>query len=204
MLPIRSLRLDFDAGVVAPLLGIADLVADHGQLFFGGLLGVVAHPGQRLDVVAQRFFERGNQLVHAVFGRGREVLLDPVLTHGFAECAIGHAGALLPARFRFLLAAESFREEVEVLVKEGFRQQAGLSVQHVPAQIALPGVDRLAGNEAAESLEEVRRADVQRVEVADADLLEVRVPVEGGRQLVKVGDACRCGSGFPAGADRCG
>ena len=51
-------------------------------------------------------------------------------------------------------------------------------MQRLPAQIALPRIDRLAGNEAAESLEEVRRADIQSVEVANANLLEVCVPAE--------------------------
>ena len=48
-------------------------------------------------------------------------------------------------------------------------------MQRVPAQIALPGIDRLAGHEAAEGLEEVRRANIQRIEMANANLLEIRV-----------------------------
>ena len=53
----QVVALHIEGRVAAPLLGIADLVADHVQLFFGGLLGVVAHPGQGLDVFAERLFE---------------------------------------------------------------------------------------------------------------------------------------------------
>ena len=70
---------------------------------------------------------------------GRKVLLDPVLTDGFAQGAIGFAGALLPAGSGFLLAGERFAEEIEVLVVEGLGQVGSRAVNRMPAQIGLPG-----------------------------------------------------------------
>ena len=74
---------------------------------------------------AEGFLKRGDELIHAGLGFGREVRLYPILADGFAQGAIGFAGALLPARGRFLLAGERLAEEVEVFIVEGLGQVCG-------------------------------------------------------------------------------
>ena len=175
------------ARIVAPLFRVADLVADRRQLDLGGLPRLLAHPRQRLDVFAQRFFERGHQLVHALLGGGRKVLSHPVLAHGLAQSSIGRARAPLPARLRKLLPAERLGEEGEVLIEESLGQFAGLSVQRVPAQIALPGRYGLIFEQRVEAGEKLRHADVEGIEVADADCAKVGRPVELGRRFLEVG-----------------
>ena len=141
------IALDDHCTVVAPLFGIADLVAIEGQLCFGSFLGIVGHPRQGLDVGGEGFFKRGDELVHAGLGFGREVLLDPVLADGFAEGAVGFGGALLPAWGRLFLAGECLTEEVEILVVVGLGQVGSGGVNRVPTQVCLPGVDRLGGDQ---------------------------------------------------------
>src|ERR1039457_189006 len=53
-IPDEIVALDLEGRIIAPFLGIADLVANHRQLFLSGLLGLVAHPGKGFDVIAQR------------------------------------------------------------------------------------------------------------------------------------------------------
>ena len=47
----------FQLGVVAPFIGIADLVGDGFELHQGLLLGVGRHPGQIFNVFAERRFQ---------------------------------------------------------------------------------------------------------------------------------------------------
>ena len=178
-----------DAGVVAPLLRVADLVADQRQLLFGGFLCGAGHPGQRLDVVAEGLLESGDQLVHALLGRGRKVLLDPILADGLSKRVVGHGGALLPARLGLLLPRKRPAEKDEVLIEERLGQVQSLSVEGVPAQIAFPGVEGLARDEPVERLEELRRGHIQAVEVADADGAEIRAPVECGAELLEIDES---------------
>ena len=82
-------------------------------------------------------------MIHALFGGGREVQLDPVLTYGFAEGAVGHAGALLPSRRGLLLSGKNHAEEGEVFVVEGLGQVGCLGVQRMPAEVGLPCINGL-------------------------------------------------------------
>ena len=174
------------ARVVAPLLRVSDLVADHRQLFFRSLLGVVAHPRQSLDVVAQRLLQRRHQLVHARLGLGRKVLLHPVLAHCLAKFPVGQGRTLLPARLRLFLSIQSPCKEGEIFVEKRLRQARCLSVQNVPAKIALPRLQRLALQQPVQRLEVIRSRHVQTIEVANPDAREVHVPIEVRSQLLKV------------------
>ncbi len=73
---------------------------------------------------------------------------------------------------------ERFAEEVEVFVEEGLGQVRGRAVHRVPAEVGLPCVDGLFVDEVVESLEEVGSGDVEGVERADLDVLEVDREIE--------------------------
>ncbi len=53
---------DADRGVVAPVLGVPDLVGDGGELLQRLLLGGLRHPGQAADVLLERLLEGGHHL----------------------------------------------------------------------------------------------------------------------------------------------
>jgi hypothetical protein len=119
----QVVALDLERGVVAPLFGIADLVADQVELLFGGLLGLVAHPGQGADVVAEGFLERGYELVHAGLGGRREVL---TLTQSWPTASPSAPSVATVHCFQrgvgSFLAGERLAEEGEVFVEEGLGQ----------------------------------------------------------------------------------
>ena len=77
---------DLHARVVAPLVGIADLVGDGGQLVERLLLGGLAssRAGSWMSL-SQRGLERGHHLGHARLALGAEGLLDVELAERLAE-----------------------------------------------------------------------------------------------------------------------
>ena len=66
-------RVDHQAGVVAPLHRVADLRRELLQLVQGPAAGVWPHPLELLDALAVGLDEVGDQHVHPLLGRGREV-----------------------------------------------------------------------------------------------------------------------------------
>ena len=172
--------------VVAPLVRVADLVAVQGQLRLGCLLGLVTHPWQLLDVLAQRLVQRSYQLGHVFFGRGREVFLHPVLSHRFAQVHVREPRAALPARLQLLRALQGRVVEVVVFLDEVVAEPRCCFVNRMPAQVALPRLQALCVDCFVKRLNESRLCHVQRLEGADADLAEVSRPVECGRHLFQL------------------
>ncbi len=61
------------------------------------------------------------------------------------------------------------------------------AVQRVPAEVGLPGFDRLGGDQLVQRLEEVGRGHVQRVEGAHLDVLEIDGEIEIRSQFLEIG-----------------
>ena len=59
-------------------------------------------------------------------------------------------------------------------------------MQHLPAQIALPGRHGLTREQGVEAFKEIRRGHIERGEVPDADGAEVHLPIERRRQFLEV------------------
>ena len=76
MLPARSSRLDRQRRVVAPLVRVADLRRELGQLGLRFLLRFRAHPVERVDALLVRRQQVLHQLFHARLALGREMLAD--------------------------------------------------------------------------------------------------------------------------------
>ena len=57
---------DDERGVVAPFVGIADLVEDRFQFDMRLLLGLFRHPVERGDVFVERLFERMHEIEHSL------------------------------------------------------------------------------------------------------------------------------------------
>ena len=90
--------LDYDAGIIAPAVGIADLVGDGLELDHGLRFSGRRHPVELLDVLAQRLFERVHHLQGARLAFGAESPLDVLAAQRLAQCAVGEIHAALPAR----------------------------------------------------------------------------------------------------------
>ena len=179
---------DLELRVVAPLVRVADFLAEVVELDLGLFFGLVGHPGQGLDVGGEGFFEGGDELLHVLLGLGGEVFFDPVLADGFAEGAIGDGGAALPASGLFCLTLQSFLEEVEAGILVGLGKPGGDSVNDVEFEVGLEGVEALIGDELVLGLEEVRLADVEVGNFGRVDSGEIGGPVEVGVELIEVGE----------------
>ena len=128
--------LDFERGVVAPLFGIADLVANGVQLAQRFGFGGGAHPVQVFDLVLHGGFNLlGHELRFGLGLRG-ERAAHKLLAERFAEIAIDRARAGLPARRHGGHAAQGLRIEVEAGLFEGMGEIRRGRRQQVEAQIA--------------------------------------------------------------------
>ena len=112
-------RLDLERGVVAPRVGVADLVADGVQLAQRLLLGRGAHPVEVLDLVLHGGFDLLGHQPRLGLGVRGEGAGDELLAQRFAEVAVDGARAGLPARRHRGNAAQGGRVEVEVGLLEG-------------------------------------------------------------------------------------
>ncbi len=91
-------RADPQGGVVAELLGVADLRAEGVELLVGPLLGLLRHPVEVGDGAPVGLEQVGDQGVHLRLRLRREVALDVLLADGFADRALDQADPALPPR----------------------------------------------------------------------------------------------------------
>ena len=122
--------LDGEGGVVAPLVGVADLIGDGGEFFLGADLGGGAHPGNGVDVGVHGVLDVVDHFEHFGLAVAGEVLGDVDLAEGLAECAVGGDGAAFPAGALGGDAVELAAVEVEVFRRRraagaGWRRCAG-------------------------------------------------------------------------------
>ena len=119
----------------------------------------------------------------------RKIFLHINLAESFAQLLVRGAGATLPARANFLGAGENAPIEREILLHKRIREQAGGTINELPAIVSFPVGKRNAGQHAIERLEEVRLSDVDLRELGAAHRLKVCVPGKVRRQRLRVRDA---------------
>ena len=170
---------DRDAGVVSPGVGVADLLLECMELLQGPRPRGVAHPLERLDAVAERRLEIAHHRQRALSGRRRELLPHVRLPEQVAEVAVRPAQAALPARQNGLRSRQH-RLEAEVLLGERAAQHRRSVPRHAPAQLALPGLERHAADQAVQGADEIGLRDVDRVERGEPPRGKVGAPVEAG------------------------
>ncbi len=141
-LPKKSSADDGDGAVVAPFVGITDLVADGVELGQRLLLGGGAHPVELLDAHGHGVFD----LLRHLNGRGlqlrRKSLANVLLPQRFAQLVVDVLDAALPARLQFLRATQILAIEIEILVNERRGKIGGAGIGDMEAQIDFPVVER--------------------------------------------------------------
>ena len=179
--------VDLDRAVVLPLVGITHLHAERVQL--GDRLGPggFVHPGEALEVGAQRGAEVGDELEHAGLGRGREILGHVELAQGLPDLAVGGRHHAPPAGLHFLHAGQDGAVKAEILVHERLAQERRHVVHQVPTQVGLPVRHGRRGQLRGERLEKFRVRKIQLGERGRAHRAEKGGPVEGAGDLREVG-----------------
>ena len=89
---------DLEGTVVAPPVGIADLIGDGVQFGERLLPGRLLHPGQGLDLSLHCGFDALDHGERVLLGLGAKVASDISLAKRFSEVSIDIVGATLPAR----------------------------------------------------------------------------------------------------------
>ncbi len=109
-------------GIVAPMVGVADLRRELRKLLQSLRLGLLAQPGGAGDGDAVGVDEIAHQLLHATLGGLGEVAPHVFAAHVLAADAVDQRHAALPAVALLLLAGEHLAVEVEVRLVEFVRQ----------------------------------------------------------------------------------
>ena len=163
--------------------GIADLILNPFQLDHRLLLGGRRHPGETLNVRAQCRFDGVNHLDSARFAVGRECAVDVGLAEGFSQIVVGGTDASPPAWLLLFGAGQCTREEVEILIDHRFVQVRRDMMNHLPAHVDLPVLERMRGDQFFFGAEKIRRG--HNVVVAGWRLhrLQISLPIDGGREL---------------------
>ena len=131
---------------------------------------------RRLDLV--------HHLLRALLALGAERLLHERAPERLAHEAVDRLGAALPARLELRRARQRLAVEREVLVDERLRQRRRRLVHEVPPQVRLPLRHRRRRQHLVQRREEVGRRHVDRRDLGNAHLLQVRLPIPLRRRLL--------------------
>ena len=192
VLVVAQGRIDGEGAVVLPLVRVADLHGEGGELLAGLGLGGVGHPVQGVDVLAEGDLQILHQVEHLLLGALREELGNVHLADGLAEDAVGHAHGALPARFLLGDAAHLGAEEVEAGGVEVVGQGARGAAEQLTGEVVLEDFDLGVLEELAEALEVGRLLHDDLVQVGgDVHGLAEGLEVEARVGLEDLGGAHR-------------
>ena len=178
---------DGQRGIIAPLVGVADLRRERGELLHRLLLRLVAHPLELLEPGLQRLLQVLHEREALRLRFRRERARDVQLAERLAEVVARHVHHPLPAWTQLLRTRQCPAIELEVLVHERARQVRRGERHEVPAQVGLPLLDRDVGDHLVRFVEEARLRQRERVE-CQAVRREVLRPRQVRRLLVGVRD----------------
>ena len=161
--------VDLQSRIVAPFVGVADFHRERFELRSGLLARFRPHPGQSLQIIA----ERGDQVVHhfesAGLGFGWKILLHVHLAEGL------------------LRAGQRLAAEVKVLVDELFGKPGRRGIYQMPAQIGFPVASGSCRQLCVERFEKVRLADIDLLQFRMSSGIEVGFPRKIWSERLQVG-----------------
>ena len=95
---------DLQIRIVAPVVRIADLIYDRGELHAGLLLGLGAHPVDGIDISPQGRFDIFHHLLHALLAFGWKVTRGVGLAQSFTNLMILRFNTSAPERLDLFCA----------------------------------------------------------------------------------------------------
>ncbi len=157
------------------------------QLLLRLLLGVGAHPVERVDVRSIGRQQIVHQRQHMRAGLRREMLRHVLTAQGFSDRLIHQTHATLPAHFVRGGAAQHGAVESKILVRERFVEIRSKSAQQPPPQVGLPDRQRSLRDDLAEAAHVTGLADNDGVDlVANAGCCEESVPIVVRRERAQL------------------
>ena len=172
---------DLQRRVILPLIGIADLRGEGGQLLVRARFRLRRHPLERIDPLAQGGAQIRHQLLHLRLRFRREVRGNIELPDLLAERAVHFIHRALPALALLRLAAQRLSVEREARVIEALRQIRCVVAQVVERQIRLECRQRRALEKLGQIVNGRELAQDQILPGADRGSIEKRLPGKAGR-----------------------
>ena len=127
-----------ERAIVAPLVGIANLVANLRKLNQCLLLRLWTHPVKLPNALSHGGFDTIHHVQRAGLQRRREYVLDINLSQRFAEIVIRILHAAPPARLHLFGPAQILSVELKILLHKVCRQERRILIGNVKAQIVFP------------------------------------------------------------------
>ena len=172
--------------VIAPFVGIPDLVLDVRQFVERLLLGVVGHPRQLGDVGLERSLEFMDHLQSGGLALRRKFFGDIRLAQGLSQISVGKLHAAFPAGTKLLGSCKDLSVEGEVFVDKGSWQQRRGMMCRLPAKISLD-VFHIAGrHQLVHALHEIGHGYIEAIEAGAGNANEILFPGKSGTQLLKL------------------
>ncbi|VXC06622.1 hypothetical protein BREVUG8_90154 [Brevundimonas sp. G8] len=184
----QVVRADVQAGIVAPLLGIADLDRELAQLLLRRRLGLRPHPRQGLDPVRQGGAQIGDQFFHLGLGFGREILSDVKPARGLAQRTFGEGDGALFAGALLGLARQIARAELPLGVREALGHHRRHVIGGVEGFPGLQQLDRRLGVDGRDLGHGRVLSHDQARHAAQFGGVVIGLPGEAGRVLGEFGD----------------
>ena len=176
-----------ERAVVAPGVRVAHGHGEPGDLGLGVLLGLRAHPRQRVDALAEGGDDVLGHRFGARLGLRTDVFLHVALAHRFAQRGVGGVDATLPALALLWGAFQGGAIEAEARVGKRLGQVRRGAVERAEAQVVLPGLQRLRLHQRRQSGHRLRLPDDEVALRLQPGGFEKCAPVQAGCLAREVG-----------------
>ena len=173
ILIVRQRRVYLHRTVVFPFVRISYLYRKVGKFFLSLSLGLLRHPVESGDMLAQGCLDIRHHHRHPLLVLRRKIPVDIHLAYSFGQYAVGNGHRPLPARLRLLHACHLFLEEVERSHIEIIAQRAARTGYHLRQKIVAKFLHRGAAKIFPDCIEVGRFAYYHLILRADSHCLEI-------------------------------
>ena len=133
--------------------------------------------------MAERALDGVHHFQRPLLAGGREGAVNVSLAQSFAQVAIDEVHAASPTRLQRLCPSQSMAEEIEIFFLEIRAQIARRAVQHPPAQVCLPVLQRMLLQHLFQAAKIIRRSHNVVLGSWRIHPREISLPIERRRQL---------------------
>ena len=181
---IVAVVLDFKSAVVTPFVGIANLYVDSAELSVCVGLGLIGHPSSHIDALSKSLDKVVDEDLHTLFGLCGEILLDIEFAKSLTHSAVNDVGDAFPTGTVDFLAAHLLAVEVELSIDEVVAEVRGSSIDLVPSEVSLDGVDVGISQSLVDLGETFGSSDVEALHtVKNVHRGEITLPVDVGSEF---------------------
>jgi len=179
--------LDVEPLVVVPGVWVADANVEGVEFFLRFGFGLLIHPCQSVDALAEGSDDIGDHFLCFGLGLRREIFLRVDLADFVTDESVDDAYSAAPARTLLRGSGQGLTKEIEAFIDECLGEDARLFLDLVIGEIVLPGIDRCRFDESRLAFEGRWLPDDEARLFGESGGGEVFLPIESGSLYGEVG-----------------